>query len=128
MQPDRDVKPSNLIEARKALSALDELATKEPQLTGETAQRRLGAALGRMPGDMAGRPPKSESERKGTTLGVRFTVSEVARLDALVQAMEAERPGLSLSRSDAVRAAVQRGIAELEREVAIQRKAKKSKT
>ncbi len=49
-------------------------------------------------------------------LNVRVTAADVARLDALAAALAARTPGTSMSKSDAARAAILRGLAELELE------------
>jgi NifB/MoaA-like Fe-S oxidoreductase len=64
---------------------------------------------------------KDESERKGTTLGVRFTPGEIERLDRLVEAMHAET-GLEVTRSAAMRAALFEGFETLEAKYGVTKK------
>lgn len=59
------------------------------------------------------RPPKME---KGTPLYVRLPAETIKRLDAELARMTKAMPGLALSRSDAVRVAIARGLEALEGE------------
>lgn len=115
----RDAKPGNidLPRARAALAALDLAA---PTMKTDAARTRLAAHLDTLKEDpMAPRPSKPEAERKSTTLAVRFDRAELARLDQVGEALSARTPGLTLSRSGAVRAAVSRGLDALEVELGL---------
>lgn len=56
-------------------------------------------------------------------IGVRLARAEVDRLDAVAVALEARTPGLDATRSTAIRTCLLRGLAELETELGIARKA-----
>lgn len=68
------------------------------------------------------RPPKEEEERKGTTLGVRFSGAELARLDRLVEALTAQAVGVEVTRTAAMRAALSEGFDVLEERLGLNKK------
>ncbi|WP_434048064.1 MULTISPECIES: hypothetical protein [Sorangium] len=55
-----------------------------------------------------------------TTVSGRILPGTVERLDRIVAALAARRPGEIVQRSDALRAAIERGVEVLERELGIQ--------
>jgi hypothetical protein len=59
------------------------------------------------------RPPKMQ---EGLPLYVRLPAATIKRLDAQLGRMTKAMPGLALSRSDAVRVAIARGLEALEAE------------
>lgn len=60
-----------------------------------------------------GRPPKTESD--GSSVSLRFGASELEALDALASQLV---PGVKLSRHEAIRAAVSRGVEVIQAELA----------
>jgi len=104
-----DDKKVDLPEVRKALRRLDEIAAEHPALLEEGPTDRQAwietlQEIEKMP-RRAGEPTKQ--------VAFRLPVSLIARVDVYVEILSQENPGVALTRADAVRLLLNRGLDQL---------------
>ena len=97
------------IRIARALACLDALAAQHPELTHPTRQRRLAE---RLEADSMARPYTGKAEQ----VMVRMTSDMITELDdILTPAIARAVPGLTPTRSDAIRWAIGKAIEEAKR-------------
>ena len=94
-----------------ARTELADAVRRWPHLVGPEAQKRLSAHVEEQGEDLM--TPKKESPDK-VQVAVRLDADVVARLDAV--AAKLSRPGLELTRADAIRIALETGLRSIEKE------------
>jgi hypothetical protein len=102
--------PVDQVRVARARKGLDEAIRRSPHLVGPRAQARLAAYLEEEGEHMA---RKDDSVEK-VQVAIRFTEAMIARLDAV--AVKLSRPGLKLTRADAIRIAIESGLPAIEKE------------
>lgn len=99
----------DLAKVAQARAGLDATIKKWPELSSPEARERLAAYLDEEGDEMAG---KKEGEK--VQIGVRLDEALIARLDKV--ASKLSRPGLAVTRTDAVRIALLTGLEAIEKE------------
>jgi hypothetical protein len=92
-------KPIDFEQARQAQTSVQALVETYPELCTPEAQERLTVWMERC-----------MAERSGKQIFVRLPDELVTELDAYVEILKDEQPGLNPSRSDAIRILLYRGL------------------
>ena len=103
--------PIDLVAVARARAGLDEAVRRWPHLVGPEGQERLGVYVEEQGEDDMAR--KNEPTEK-TQIAVRLDGDLIARLDAV--AAKLSRPGLDVTRADAIRVALEAGLRAIEKE------------
>jgi len=103
----------DLAAVTKARVALTDAVRRWPRLTDSEQQKRLATHL--QPGDSRTMPAKKISTET-TQVAVRLAPDLLRRLDAAARKLS--RPGLELTRADAIRIALETGLQSIEKESA----------
>jgi hypothetical protein len=101
----------DIVAVARARAGLGEAVRRWPHLVGPEAQERLGVYVEEQGEDDMAR--KNEPTEK-TQIAVRLDADLIARLDAV--AAKLSRPGLDVTRADAIRVALEAGLRAIEKE------------
>jgi hypothetical protein len=100
-------KKINLAEVKAAKRALKDIANEHPELLGEQSPENVDGWETTL----------TEMEMAKTTLvAFRLDNELLKRVDAYAKRLEEQTPGIRLARTDAIRAILLRGLAELEKD------------
>jgi len=104
----------DLAAVRRGLAGLDATVKRWPELTTPEARERLGAYLEDEREHDMGRTKNAKDKGPTVQTAVRLDPEMVARLDAI--AAKLSRPGLEVTRTDAIRIALLTGLQAIEKE------------
>ncbi len=114
-------KPVDFLGVAHARAVLDEAVQRWPRLVGSEAQDRLADHIQTIADPMNTEatgeetmPRKSDPSVKTQQVGIRLDEDVLARLDAIAEKLS--RPGLELTRTDAIRIALETGLKAIEKE------------
>jgi hypothetical protein len=102
----------DLAAVRRGLAGLDATVRRWPELTTPEARERLGAYLER-DHDM-GRTKNAKDKGPTVQTAVRLDLELITRLDAIARKLS--RPGLEVTRTDALRICLLTGLQAIEKE------------
>jgi hypothetical protein len=102
----------DLASVRQGLAGLDATIKRWPELTTPEARERLGAYLERKH-DM-GRTKNAKDKGPTVQTAVRLDLELITRLDAVARKLS--RPGLEVTRTDALRICLLTGLQAIEKE------------
>ena len=104
----------DLAAVRRGLAGLDATVKRWPELTTPEARERLGAYLEDERGHDMGRTKTAKEKGPTVQTAVRLDPELIARLDVI--AAKLSRPGLEVTRTDAIRIALLTGLQAIEKE------------
>ena len=114
-------KPVDFLGVANARAVLDDAARRWPHLREPAAQDRLAENIETIADtlntDATGEetmPPKSDPSAKSQQIGIRLEEDVIARIDAIAEKLS--RPGLALTRTQAIRIALETGLKAIEKE------------
>jgi hypothetical protein len=107
--------PSRIVDlaaVAKARAALTDAVRRWPRLIEPAQQNRLAAHL--LPEKERPMPAKKPAPDKTTQVAVRLSADLLRRLDGAARKLS--RPGLEITRADAIRIALETGLVSIEKE------------